>query len=97
MLREAVADCVPPEVRERHKHPFMAPPDRDSGDPLAACRQDLLRSSVVEDQPFVDPVRVRGLMDKVAAMEPNTRAAYEGVGLRVVSTCLLQRRFGLTG
>lgn len=97
VLREAVADCVLPEIRERHKHPFMTPPARDSGDPLAVYCQDLLRSSIVKDQPFFDPVRVRGLMDQVAQMEPDARAAYEGVVLRVASTCLLQRRFAPTG
>lgn len=93
VLREAVADCVLPEVRERHKHPFMAPPARDHTDPLALYCQDLLRSSVVEDQPFFDPVQVRSLMDRVAEMEPDARAAHEGVVLRVASACVLQRRF----
>lgn len=97
VLRDAVADCVLPEVRERHKHPFMAPPARDSGDPLAAYCQDLLRSTVVDDQPFFDPVRVRGLMDTVHGLEPDDRAAYEGVVLRVASICALQRRLGPSG
>jgi asparagine synthase (glutamine-hydrolysing) len=95
VLREAVRDCVLPEVYDRQKHPFMSPPARDSGDALAAFCQDTLRSRSVDDQPFFDPRRIRGLMDKVATMEPADRAAFEGVVLRIVSTCILQQRFGL--
>jgi asparagine synthase (glutamine-hydrolysing) len=96
VLREAVRDCVLPEVYDRQKHPFMSPPARDSGDPLTLFCQDVLRSGAVDDQPFFDPARVRTLMDQVAGMAPDERAAFEGVVLRVVSTCLLQQQFGLT-
>jgi asparagine synthase (glutamine-hydrolysing) len=95
VLREAVASCVLPEIRERQKHPFMAPPARDPDDPLAVFCQDTLRSPAVADQPFFDQKRVRELMDQVGRMEPDDRAAFEGVVLRVVSTCLLQQRFGI--
>jgi asparagine synthase (glutamine-hydrolysing) len=97
VLREAVRDVVLPEIYDRHKHPFMAPPARDGGDPLAVFCQDTLRSELVEHQPFFDPARVRRLMDDVNAMAPDDRAAFEGVVLRVVSTCLLTQRFGLSG
>ena len=97
VLREAVRDVVLPEIYDRHKHPFMAPPARDGVDPLAVFCQDTLRSELVENQPFFDPARVRRLMDDVNAMAPDDRAAFEGVVLRVVSTCLLTQRFGLSG
>lgn len=95
VLREAVRDCVLPEVYDRQKHPFISPPSRDNDDALALFCQDTLRSRSVEDQPFFEPYRIRGLMDQVAAMEPADRAAFEGVVLRIVSTCVLQQRFGL--
>ncbi|MBA2472252.1 MAG: hypothetical protein H0V41_08460 [Pseudonocardiales bacterium] len=95
MLREAVRDCVLPEVYDRQKHPFMSPPARNTGDALSVFCQDTLRSRSVEDQPFFNPCRIRGLMDQVATMEPADRAAFEGVVLRIVSTCILQQRFGL--
>jgi len=65
------------------------------GDVLTVFCQDTLRSRSVEDQPFFDPCRVRGLMDQVAVMEPADRAAFQGVVLGIVSTCILQQRFGL--
>ena len=95
VLREAVRDCVLPEVYDRQKHPFLSPPSRDNGDALAMFCQDTLRSGSVEDQPFFDPCRVRGLMDQVAAMEAADRAVFENIVLLIVSTCILQQRFGL--
>lgn len=95
VLREAVRDCVLPEVYHRQKHPFMTPPARDSGDALAVFCQDVLHSRHVEDQPFFEPCRVRGLVDHLAGMQPADRAAFEGVVLRIVSTCILAQRFGL--
>ncbi len=96
VLREAVRDVVLPEVYDRQKHPFMSPPARRDDDALGAYCQDVLRSKVVEDQPFFDPQRVRALMDGLATSDPDQRAAGEGVVLRVLSTCLLQERFGLS-
>jgi asparagine synthase (glutamine-hydrolysing) len=97
VLREAVRDSVLPEIYDRQKHPFMAPPARETDDPLAVFCQDTLRSTVVEDQPFFDPSQIHTLMDKVAGMSPDERAAFEGVVLRVVSTVLMQQSFGLSG
>ena len=97
VLREAVRDCVLPEIYDRQKHPFMAPPAREVDDPLAVFCQDTLRSTEIGDQPFFDPVRIRTLMDEVAGMGPDERAAFEGVVLRVVSTVVMQRSFGLSG
>jgi len=96
VLREAVRDCVPPEVYNRQKHPFMTPPARSGDDPLAIYCQDVLRSATIDQQPFFNPKRVRTLMDRIALLAPVDRAAFEGVVLRVVSTCVLQERFALS-
>jgi asparagine synthase (glutamine-hydrolysing) len=95
VLREAVRDCVPPEVYDRQKHPFLSPPAQENTDALAVFCQDTLRSSILDDQPFFDPTRVRNLMDRVATMRPAERAATDSIILRIVSTCLLQQRFSL--
>ena len=86
----AVRDSVLPEIYDRQKHPFMSPPAREIDDPLAVFCQDTLRSTAIEDQPFFDPSHIHTLMDKVAGMSPDERAAFEGVVLRVVSTVLMQ-------
>jgi asparagine synthase (glutamine-hydrolysing) len=96
VLREAVRDCVLSEVYDRQKHPFMSPPARSDDDPLGVFCQDVLRSPVVESQPFFDPKRVREFIDGVAALSPANRAASEGAVLKLVSTCLLHERFGMS-
>lgn len=95
VLREAVRDCVPPEVYDRQKHPFLSPPAQETTDALAVFCQDTLRSAILDNQPFFDPLRVRSLMDRVAVMHPADRAAVDSIILRIVSTCLLQQRFDL--
>jgi asparagine synthase (glutamine-hydrolysing) len=95
VLREAVRDCVIPEIYERQKHPFMSPPARTDGDALATFYRDVLGSSAVDDQPFFDPRELRCLMQRAASMSPADRAAFEGPILLAVSTCLLQERFAL--
>ena len=96
VLREAVRDYVLPEVYDRQKHPFMSPPARSDDDPLGVFCQDVLRSSALESQPFFDPKRVRKFIDDIAALPPADRAASEGPVLKIVSTCLLRERFGIS-
>lgn len=96
ILREAVRDCILPDVYDREKHPFLSPPPRSNDDELARYCHDVLRSSVLEDQPFFDPKQVRRFLDDLGAVPPAERGGAEGVVMRVVSTCLLQDRFGMT-
>ena len=74
----------------------MSPPARSDDDALAVFCQDTLRSGLLERQPYFAPDRVRALLDRLAVADPAERAAAEGVVLRVVSTCLLHDRFGMT-
>jgi len=96
VLREAVREVVLPEVYDRQKHPFMSPPARHDDDALGVYCQDVLRSGLLERQPFFEPEQVRRMLDHLAGADPAERAAAEGVVLRVVSTCLLQDRFALS-
>jgi asparagine synthase (glutamine-hydrolysing) len=72
----------------------LSPPARDKNDAMTEFCRDILASSAVDDQPFFEPQRVRGLMDAVSDMAPVDRSAFEGALLRVVSICVLQERFG---
>ncbi|MGH8188578.1 MAG: asparagine synthetase B family protein, partial [Steroidobacteraceae bacterium] len=95
VLREAVRDCVLPEIYNRQKHPFMSPPTRTTDDALVSFYQDVLHSSAVDAQPFFEPRSVRGLMQRVAELPAQERGAYDGAVLLVVSTCVLQQRFAI--
>jgi asparagine synthase (glutamine-hydrolysing) len=97
VLREACRDVLIPEVYERQKHPFMSPPARQGDDAMAGFVQDTLRSSTLHTQPFFDTALVRSLLDEVPKLDPDARAVAEAPLLNVVSTCLLQQRFGLQG
>jgi asparagine synthase (glutamine-hydrolysing) len=96
VLREAVRDVVSPEVYYRHKHPFVAPPPRGGDDALSTLCQDVLRSSVLNEQPFFEPAHVRRTMDYIATLDHNDRAPYGPMVMTTVSACLLQQRFGLS-
>jgi asparagine synthase (glutamine-hydrolysing) len=97
ILREACRDVLIPEVYGRQKHPFMSPPARQGDDAMARFVQDILRSSTLRAQPFFDTALVRSLLDEVPKLDPDARAVAEAPLLNVVSTCLLQQRFGLQG
>jgi asparagine synthase (glutamine-hydrolysing) len=93
VLREAVADCVLPEIYARQKHPFMSPPARNDDDPLAQFCNDVLHSSAARAQPFFDPRRLRNFTNQLRDAPAADRAAAEAIVLRVVSTILLHQKF----
>jgi asparagine synthase (glutamine-hydrolysing) len=96
VLREAVRDVITPEVYERHKHPFVAPPPRGGNDALSTFCQDVLRSALLNDQPFFEPGRVRSMMDYIATLDHTERAPYGAMIMTMVSACILQQRFRLS-
>ncbi len=97
VLREAVRDCVLPEIYDRQKLPFMSPPARRGGDALTEFYQDVLQSRALQAQPFFDPQRARAFIRRVAELPEQERGACDGAMLLLVSTCVLQDRFGMSG
>ena len=95
VLREAVRDCVLPEIYDRQKHPFMSPPARTSSDALGEFYHDVLHSAAAEAQPFFEPQRLRTLLKHVNELPSPDRGAFEGAVLLAVSTCVLQERFSM--
>jgi asparagine synthase (glutamine-hydrolysing) len=83
-------------VYNRHKHPFVAPPPRSGNDALSAFCHDVLRSPLLNDQPFFEPARVRSMMDCIATLDHAERAPYGAMVMTIVSACILQQRFGLS-
>jgi asparagine synthase (glutamine-hydrolysing) len=73
----------------------MTPPARSANDPLSVYCQDVLRSAAADEQPFFAPKRLHALMDRVATMPAEERAGFDSVILTLVSTCVMQERFGL--
>jgi hypothetical protein len=77
-------------------HPFVAPPPHSGNDALSTFCQDVLRSPLLNDQPFFEPARVRSMMDYIATIDLAERAPYGAMVMTVVSACILQQRFGLS-
>jgi asparagine synthase (glutamine-hydrolysing) len=95
VLREACKDVLLPEIYARPKHPFMSPPAKETGDAMATFVSDIIASSALDDQPFYNPKAVRALRDRATTLDPAERAVAEAPLLSVVSTVLMQQRFGL--
>jgi asparagine synthase (glutamine-hydrolysing) len=93
VLREAVADCVLPEIYARQKQAFMSPPAQSNRDPLAQFCNDVLHSSAARHQPFFDATRLREFGRQWTDAPAAERAATEAVVLRAVSTILLHQKF----
>jgi asparagine synthase (glutamine-hydrolysing) len=58
--------------------------------------QDVLRSPLLNDQPFFEPARVRSMMDCIATLDFDERVSYGAMVMTIVSACILQQRFGLS-
>jgi asparagine synthase (glutamine-hydrolysing) len=96
ILREALADVLPEEVRRRGKHPFTAPPlslFRSAG--ASAFLQDTLRGGGFAACPFFDPAKVLALLDRLESMDQREAVASDPVLMLALTACLLQERFGL--
>lgn len=92
-LREVARPRVTETIARRQKHPFFAPPVTDG--PLAELLHDTLRGPSFADVPFFDQRRVTALLDGLPALDPATRVAMDAPLLLLLSTALMQRRFGL--
>ena len=86
VLRDAVIGLVPEEVRRRRKHPFLGPP-------LGGAVEELLRDVVQAlDVPFFDRAKIRARLDASG----DDRKLWDPAWMLVLTSALLQRRFGLS-
>lgn len=93
VLRDAVADLLPPEVTARPKQPFLAPPVLAGGGQFAAARDLLLEA--IPYAPFFDAGAVRAWIDGLAGADAPTRGAAEPVWTLLTTAGLLGRELGL--
>jgi asparagine synthase (glutamine-hydrolysing) len=95
-LREAVRPELTETVYRRQKHPFLSPPAAlHPDDKLYAMVNDTLRGPVMRSQPFFDQARVVGMLDRMHAMSGAERVVVDTMLMALLSTCVLQERFGL--
>ena len=96
VLREAARPVLTATVRDRHKHPFLAPPSAlTPGERLHELMQETLRGPALASLPFYDRTKVVALLDGLPALGEAARTASEPVLMVLLSTCALQERFKL--
>ncbi len=101
VLREACKDVITPELYQRQKHPFLAPPmaksDKNNvNDPLMQHCEDVIRSSTFADQPFFDPKKARDLLDSLITADVELVDQTSPLIQRMATMSLMQQRFGIT-
>ena len=98
VLRESLRNVVTETVYRKHKHPFLSPPVvLDPRGRLHMLLQDVLRGPTLASMPFFDQGKVVGLLDSLHAMDESSRVANDQVLMIVLSACVLQERFRLSG
>ena len=96
ILREAAKEVLIPEVYNRQKHPFLAPPVGDKKDPVIAFYHDILSSESAEDQPIFDPVKALELLGKIIDAKAEQRIVLESYIIRMVSVAVMQEKFNFS-
>ena len=98
VLREATRGVITDTVYNRQKHPFLSPPATlDQDGRLNQLMQDTLRGPILASLPFFDRRKVAGLLDTLPAMNDGDRTAVDQGLMLMLSACVLQERFGLSG
>lgn len=92
LLREAVKDVLPPAVYARRKHPFTAPPLTRFA---PGFLRDHLTPAALGDSPFFDPAAVTAYLDRLADGTEREQTAADPALMLVLTSVLLQQRFGL--
>lgn len=98
VLRQAARPFLTDTVYNREKHPFLAPPSTlKLNGAFQQLIQDTLRDPVRGVLPFYDRAKVIALLDKLPEMDESARRSIDSVLMKMLSACVLQERFGLTG
>jgi len=96
ILREAMRPYITQTVYKRQKHPFMAPPvSLFANSKLMVFLKDHLASADFKTQPFFDAVKAQKMINTLPQQSTAERTAAEPVLMMMLTTHLLQKRFGL--
>ncbi|MCB5909704.1 asparagine synthase (glutamine-hydrolyzing) [Streptomyces pinistramenti] len=95
VLRAALHDRLPEEVRAGGKRGFFAPPIV-CDDGLLATLRELCDGPALRDNPFYRPEAVCRLLDELLARPADQRAGSERLVQLAVGTSLLTAEFGMT-
>lgn len=98
VLREAARPVLTDAVYRRSKQPFTSPPfTLDTTNPLYELVEDTLRGPALGAVPFFNRTTVAALLDSLPRMPESHRTRLDPALLMILSACVLQERFGLSG
>ena len=84
-------------VYRRHKHPFTSPPVALAPEQrMHSLLQDTLRGAAMKAMPFFDQRKVVALLDSLPGLDDVARTAIDPALMIMLSSCVLQERFGLS-
>jgi asparagine synthase (glutamine-hydrolysing) len=89
VLRNAVADIVPPHILSRPKHPFLAPPLSRLAPSLV---QDTLRAHARRSS-LVDGTALVELLDRLPAMTADEQQRWDPALMLLLSASILEARY----
>lgn len=92
ILREALANELPPAIYHRKKQPFAAPPANQA---MYGLMESVFYSDLLRHSPFYRQEAVLSLMNAYSKQDENKRVVTDSILLNVLSTCLLQDAFNL--
>lgn len=96
ILREAVKPVLTRTVYKRQKHPFMAPPvSVFAHEGLMTRIADTIGSQSFKSMPFFDADKARNMLQSLPALSDRDRTAAEPVLMMMLTSHILQQRFGL--
>lgn len=93
ILRQALASRLPPEVINRAKQPFAAPPANKA---LQRQMQDIFHSRLLKESPIYCQKKVLHTLKQYNQYDLTSHIACDSRLLEVLSSCLLQKLFGMT-
>ena len=98
VLREAVRGVVTDAIYRRPKHAFLSPPAALNPQGKLSClMQDTLRGPVLAHLPFFDQKKVVRILDKLHTMDEGAGVANDQVLMILLSACVLQESFQISG
>jgi asparagine synthase (glutamine-hydrolysing) len=98
ILREAARPVLTETVYRRTKQPFTSPPfTLNTSNPLYGMVEDTLRGPALAAVPFFNRSTVVALLDSLPRMPESHRTRLDPALLMILSACVLQERFGLSG
>ncbi len=97
IVREACKDLLPLSIYKREKHPLTAPSainfTKKRNNPLNDMYSDIIQSSLLDNLPFIDPVKFRKYFTSLKSANGEEQQAADVIVNRIVSAALLHQHF----